>query len=397
MVNVQELQDIANILRSDVLKMTTAAGSGHPTSCLSCAEIISVLYFNEMKYDIKNYNNINNDEFILSKGHAAPILYSALYRSGCIDIDLQTLRQLKSPLEGHPIPRSLKWIKMATGSLGQGLSIGIGMAIAAKKSGKDYRTYVLLGDSETAEGSVWESIMLASYYKLNNICAIFDINRLGQSCETMLGHNVELYKKRIESFGWKVIIINGHDIKQIINAFSEVKKETKKPIAIIAKTYKGKGVSFLENKEEWHGKTLKENELQAALKEIPQVKMPKIKILKPKNFPLIDETIKSFNINYIIGQEISTREAYGKALLKLAQTNKKIIALDAEVKNSTYSNEVYKNMPERFIESYIAEQNMTGIALGLSSKGNIPFSSTFAAFFTRAHDQIRMAAISNAN
>jgi len=251
MVNNNQLQDIANVLRRDVAIMTSHAGSGHPTSCFSCAELMSCLFFNEMKWDIHNPNNPDSDEFILSKGHAAPILYSALFRAKAINNDLNGLRTLHSNLEGHPMPKSFPWVKVATGSLGQGLSVGIGMAIASKIENRKNRIFVLLGDSEISEGSNWEAFSLASYYKLNNLIAIIDVNRLGETRETQLGYHLEEYKKRIESFGWQSITIDGHNINQIINSLSKAGK-TNKPLCIIAKTIKGKGVSFLENKEHIH-------------------------------------------------------------------------------------------------------------------------------------------------
>ncbi|MCH8945641.1 MAG: transketolase [Nanoarchaeota archaeon] len=393
-MNPKTLQDLANVLRRDVLKMTTAAGSGHPTSCLSCAEIMSVLFFNEMSYDSKNPFNPDNDEFILSKGHAAPILYSSLYRAGCIKNDLMKLRKLNSPLEGHPLPRSVNWIKVATGSLGQGLSVGVGFGLAGKLQKRKFRTYVLLGDSETAEGSVFEALELASHYKLNNLVAIVDINRLGQRGETMLGHTISDYRKRFKGFGWDVVTINGHDIKQIKKALGK-SKHSKKPTLIMARTFKGHGVSFLENKEDWHGKALNNNELEKALKEVPNPKVPKIKIPKPVKISFKFKTNKSKKNSYQIGEEVSVREAYGKALANLAQANSNVIAVDAEVSNSTKSDFVKKVRPKQFVEAYIAEQNMVGMALGLSKKGFNVFASTFAAFFSRAHDQIRMAALSS--
>jgi len=394
MVTVKQLQNAANILRRDVLKMTTAAGSGHPTSCMSCAEIMSTLFFEEMKYDIKNPNNPDNDEFILSKGHAAPILYASLFRANCIKNNLNSLRKLNSPLEGHPMPSSLKWIKIASGSLGQGLSVGIGFALAAKLQKRKFMTYVLLGDSEMAEGSNYEALQLASFYKLKNLVAIIDVNRLGQRGETMVGHKMRIYKKRLKSFGWNTIKINGHNIKQIQKALHKA-RWSNKPTVIIAKTFKGKGVSFLENKEDWHGKAVEKEKLQAALNEIPDVKFPKIKIKLPKK--------KNYKINKSklifnkYEEEAATRDAYGKILASLTKSNSSIIAIDAEVSNSSKSESVKKETPKQFIEAYIAEQNMIGISLGLSKKGFNVFASTFSAFLSRAHDQIRMAAISSAN
>ena len=387
---------MANVLRVDVLKMTTAAGSGHPTSCFSVAEIISTLFFDEMSYDIKNPYNPDNDEFILSKGHAAPILYSSLFRAGCIKHNLMYLRKLTSPLEGHPVPKSLNWIKVATGSLGQGLSVGVGMALASKMQKRNFKTYVLMGDSEIMEGSVYEALEIAAHYKLNNLVAIVDVNRLGQRGETILGHNISAYRMRFRGFGLNVITINGHDIQEIKSALNNARK-SKKPTVIIAKTFKGKGVSFLENKEDWHGKVLNKEELDLALSELPNPKIHKIRISKPRKIKF-RSSIKSFKPNnYNPGDEVSTREAYGKALAKLAERNSSVIATDAEVSNSTKAGEVKKLTPKQFIEGFIAEQNLIGMSLGLSKKGFNVFASSFAAFLSRAHDQIRMAAISSAS
>jgi len=394
MVSEKILKDIANILRRDSLISTTKAGSGHPTSCLSSAEIISALFFNEMSYDVRSPKNPDNDEFILSKGHAAPIIYSALYRAGCIKNDLTKLRKLNSPLEGHPVPRSLPWIKVGTGSLGQGLSAGAGMALAAKLQKRKYRTYVLLGDSEMAEGSVYEAMQFASFYNLNNLTAIIDVNRLGQRGETMVGHNLSVYKRRFESFGWNAEAIDGHNMREILSALRKVRKSNK-PSVIIAKTFKGKGVSFLEDKEGWHGKALSEEELDKALKEIPNPGMLKIKIPKPKVMRLSDKKEAFREKEYGLGDLIATRDAYGDALASLAKSDSKVVAIDAEVSNSTKSAKVKVSSPSQFVEAYIAEQNMIGVATGLSAKGFKVFASSFAAFLSRAHDQIRMSALSS--
>lgn len=391
------LESMACLLRRDILRMTSAAGSGHPTSCLSSAEIVAALFFSEMCYDVSNPHNPDNDEFILSKGHAAPILYAALNHAGCINAKLLSLRKWGSPLEGHPVPSSLPWVNVATGSLGQGLSVGVGFALAAKIQKRSFRTYVLLGDSECAEGSIYEALQLASYYNLNNLCAIVDVNRLGQRGETMLGYGLEAYKTRFEAFGWNAQIINGHSIPEVLLALKNARKSLK-PAVILAKTIKGKGVSFLENKDGWHGKALNNLELNKALKQLPEVEYPQVSIKSPKESksPPIEKSPPTPNL-YSKNGRVSTREAYGKSLASLAKSNSSVIALDAEVSNSTFAEYVSQSTPKQFIESYIAEQNMIGMALGLSKRGFNVFASSFAAFLTRAHDQLRMAALSSAN
>ena len=354
MANEKQLFDIANVLRRDVAEMTSAAGSGHPSSCFSCAEIMATLFFHEMKYDVKNPENPDNDEFILSKGHAAPIYYSALFRAGCIKQNLKSLRKLWSPLEGHPTPQSLKWVKVATGSLGQGASIGIGMALAGRLQGRKFRTYVLLGDSEMAEGSVYEALQLAPHYNLENLCLIIDANRLGQRGETMIGHGLKRFAEGIRSFKWHTIIVDGHNVGELIKALGEAHKSGM-PTAIIAKTFKGKGVSFMENKEEWHGKVMNKKELEIALKEIPNVKIPKVKIEKPEKLEVAVNKKKKIEINsYELNAGVATRMAYGKALRNLAISDAKVIAVDAEVSNSTHSDEVKKVRPGQFVEAFIA-------------------------------------------
>ena len=396
MVSEKGLQEIADFMRRDCLEMTTEAGSGHPTSCLSCAEIMSVLFFDEMKYDSGNANNPDNDEFILSKGHAAPILYSALRRARCIKGDLKKLRMLGSKFEGHPMPNSMEWVKVATGSLGQGLSIGVGMALAAKLQGRKFRVYVLCGDSELSEGSNYEALQLASYYNLDNLCLIVDVNRLGQRGQTMLGHDLTSYSQRIESFGWESVLFDGHDVAQLKDSF-KVARNAVKPTALLARTLKGKGVSFLEDKEDWHGKALDREQLKRALREIPKTSMPSFRIQRPEkvNIEKLGGHIPRLS-KYKIGEEIATRNAYGDALEGMVQSSNKTIVLDAEVSNSTETYKPKEVRPKQFIECFIAEQNMIGIALGLSKKGFDVYASSFSAFLSRAHDQIRMAALSSA-
>lgn len=396
MASPKELEAIATLLRRDVLEMTSSAGSGHPTSCLSAADILSVLYFDEMAYDVQNPENPDNDEFILSKGHAAPLVYAALERAGCIHENLLDLRKLSSPLEGHPVPRSLAWIKAATGSLGQGLSVGVGMALALQLQKRNARVYTLLGDSECAEGSVWEAAELASHYKLSNLCAIVDINKLGQRGETMLAYDLATYKKRFESFGWNALVVDGHSIPALLKAFAKARTFSK-PSVILAKTIKGRGVPSLEGKEGWHGRALTQEELTKALAHLTNPQMPHVQIPKPQLVKTRMSPLRDPRATDSVHEDSATREAYGKALAKLAAYNPLVLALDAEVSNSTYAEKVKSRVPNQFIECFIAEQNMISMALGLAKKNHVVFASTFAAFLTRAHDQLRMAALSSAH
>ncbi len=390
----------AKLVRKWCLISTTEAGSGHPTSCLSAADLVTVLFD---KYLTKD------DHFVLSKGHAAPLLYTAYALAGAFPLKhLLTLRKFTSELEGHPSPR-LPFVEAATGSLGQGLSIGAGIALSFKKDGIKSKAYVLLGDGELAEGSVWEAANFASYYSLNNLVALVDVNRLGQSQETMFGDKINEYQKRFLAFGWETAVIDGHNFEEIINAFDRA-KVSQKPFVIIAKTVKGKGVSFLEDKDGWHGKTLKKEELEKALEELGEVDESLrfgSKNIHPRGVPFDFAQGKlatsgvtldgSPEVNFKIGDQVSTREVYGQVLAQLGESNDLIYSLDGDVKNSTYSQNFKKAHSERFIECFIAEQNMVGVAIGLSIIGKIPFVSTFAAFLTRAFDQIRMSAISRAN
>jgi len=395
-MDLKGLQAMATILRRDSIEMTTAAGSGHPTSCMSCADIMSALFFHSMSYDTKDPNNLNSDQFILSKGHAAPILYAALKRAGCIDDDLLTLRKINSRLEGHPNPRSFPWVKVGTGSLGQGLSIGLGMALAAREQKRDYMTYVLLGDGEIAEGSVYEALELAAEYNANNLCAIVDVNRLGQSGPTMIEHKMSVYKKRFASFGWNVMVVNGHNMKAVVRALDKAKK-SKKPTCILAKTYKGYGVSSLQDHENWHGKALKEEDALKALEELGDIPVPSIKISTVKKNKVFTNPEVKLVSKYKKGDMVATRDAYGVALTQLAKKSKWLVATDGEVRGSTRADKMLKADPTRFFDGYIAEQNLVGMSLGLAVQGHPVFTSTFAAFFTRAHDQIRMGSLSSVN
>jgi transketolase len=397
--SLELLSGVANQLRIHSISATTAAGNGHVTSCCSVAEIVAALFFSQMRFDPKKPRNPNNDRFILSKGHAAPILYAAWAEAGFFPVEqLKNLRKLDSDLEGHPTPR-LPFVDVATGSLGNGLSNGLGMALSARLDRLDFRTYVLLGDGECAEGSVWEAASMAGIRKLNNLVAIIDVNRLGQSQETALGHNVEIYRQRFEAFGWRAVAIDGHDLKQILFALETVGKG-EQPFVIIAKTVKGQGLE-IANKDDWHGKPLPEKEAAKAIAELRPKSKPAIGISveAPANLSPPERkapaTFPSFS--YKKGEKVATREAYGSALLRIGKVDERIVALDGDVKNSTYAEKFFKEFPDRSFECFIAEQNMVGVASGMANRGQIPFVSTFACFFSRAFDQIRMAGISLAN
>jgi transketolase len=399
-IDIERLKGIANQLRIHSIVATTAAGSGHPTSCCSAADLVAALFFGHMRYDPKNPHYHNNDRFILSKGHAAPLLYAAWAETGLFPVEeLLKLRQIGSDLEGHPTPR-LAFADVATGSLGQGLSVGVGMALCARLDSLDYRTYVLLGDGECAEGAVWEAASLAGTYELNNLIAIVDVNRLGQSEATAFGHDLQTYKRRFEAFGWRTEEIDGHDIDEALEVLAGVGLD-KKPLVVLAKTLKGAGISFLQDKEGWHGKPLSKEEAARAIAELQPtaksglgVPIPAPSALPaPKN----DAPASYPALNYKMGDSVATREAFGNALLRMGEVDQRIVALDGDTKNSTYSDKFFKRFPDRSKECFIAEQNMVGVATGFSTRGKVPFASTFACFLTRAFDQIRVAGISQAN
>lgn len=399
MDKVKALQDIATKLRIHCINMTSKAGSGHPSTCFSMAELMSCLFFDEMSYDVDNPNNLANDEFVLSKGHAAPILWACFSEAGIIMPQaMDTLRKINSSVEGHPTPR-MKFVKAATGSLGQGLSVGVGMCLANNLAKSKARVYVMLGDGELAEGNIWEAANSAAFYELDNLVAVVDVNRLGQSMPTMHEHDLDAYVNKFEAFGWEAIKIDGHKIDKILDAFAKARK-SKKPVAIIAKTFKGKDVSFLEDKEGWHGKALDSEKTAKALKElgpIPEVNSAEL-VKEPKHeVELKFKQSKVFKVNYKKDDEVATRAAFGNALVSLGKSNEAIVALDGDVKNSTMTEDFFKAYPKRSFDSFIAEQNMVGMSIGFSSKGFIPVPATFAAFLTRAHDQIRMAAYSYSN
>ena len=406
---VPALKNIATRLRIDSARATSEAGSGHPTSCFSMAEIMAALFFAEMRFDPKDPKNPDSDRFVLSKGHAAPVLYSAWAEAGAFDrAELLKLRTIGSDLEGHPTPR-LPFIDVATGSLGQGICAAVGTALNARRIQSAYRTYVLLGDGESAEGSVWEAANVASMDRLDSLCGLTDVNGLGQSRPTMWQHDMEQFERRWRAFGWHAIVIDGHDLTAILDALDEARKIKRQPTMILARTIKGKGVSFVEGKDGWHGKPFKKGEeLDRAVAELEKQFVPvpdggpaanlSSQIPKPQSTPRPVVTPKPVAPPaYTMGEQVATREAYGSAIAKLGEADPRVVALDADVKNSTFSDKFEKAFPNRFYENFIAEQVMVGAAMGMAARGAIPFPSTFACFLARAADFIRMAAISNVN
>ena len=400
------LQYRAEMLRIHSLNMTTAAASGHPTTCLSAAEIMSVLFFDEMRYDPQRPDSPENDEFVLSKGHGAPVLYAAYAEAGTIPVaELDQLRGFDSRLEGHPIPGKAPGVRVATGSLGQGLAAGIGMALAIRHDGSDRRVYVLLGDGEMAEGSVWEAMNLAPHLGVSSLCAVLDMNRLGQSDPTLIEWDGASYAAKAAAFGWDVQQCDGHDIVALQQAFATA-RDSDRPSFIVARTVKGKGVSFLEDNEAMHGKAVPAEQLAAAVAEVqaraqatghspaPAANGAR-SVAAGGGAPGVEPL--SITTSYAKGEKIATRKAYGAALTKLGAQDPAMFVLDADVKNSTFTDAFFAAFPERSVECFIAEQNMIGIATGLQARGKRTFAATFAAFLSRAYDHIRMAAYSRAN
>ncbi|KAK7066847.1 Transketolase-like protein 2 [Halocaridina rubra] len=378
----------------------------HPTSCASMAEVMSVLFFHTMRYKLSAPRDASSDRFILSKGHAAPILYAAWAEAGLFPKEeLMNLRKIDNDLEGHPTPR-LNFVDVATGSLGQGLSVACGMAYVGKYFDKaSYRTYCLIGDGESAEGSIWEALSFAGIKKLDNLVAIFDINRLGQSEPTAFQHDMDTYRMRLESFGFNTLVVDGHDVEALCKAFYEASQAKEKPTAILAKTYKGKGFPSIEDEENWHGKPLggkAEETIAAVQAQIQNAGPNQLVPQKPLQEDAPEVNLTNIQLssppNYKKGDKVATRQAYGTALSKLAENNSRVIALDGDTKNSTFSNAMLKTDSSRYIECFIAEQNLVGVGIGTACRDRtVAFVSTFAAFFTRAFDQLRMGAISQTN
>ncbi len=404
--DIPGLERVATRLRIASVRATSAAGSGHPSSCCSAADIVAALFFGHMRFDPRDPQNDDNDRFVLSKGHAAPLLYAAWAEAGFVPPeDLLKLRRTDCDLEGHPTPR-LPFVDVATGSLGQGICAAVGIALNARRIRSDYRTYVLIGDGESAEGSVWEAAQVADHYRLDNLCAVTDVNGFGQSRATQWGHDMAAYRDRWQAFGWHAIVVDGHDVGAIVTALEEARGTSGRPTMILARTVKGKDVSLIEGTDGWHGKPIPAGaDLDGALGELrarlgaetaPLVILPPPPRPEAVPVPSVPPRLPSPPA-YEPGTQVATRTAYGDALAALGAADPRIVALDADVGNSTFSQTFERAHPDRFFETYIAEQAMIGAAMGLASRGAIPFPSTFAAFLTRASDFVRMAGIGGMN
>jgi transketolase len=390
-------RELGQQLRVDSVRAAAVTSSGHPTSSMSAADLAAVLLAKYLRYDFAEPDSPSNDHLIFSKGHASPLLYALYKAAGAItDQELLTFRELGSRLEGHPTPK-LPWIDVATGSLGQGLPYGVGIALAGKKLDRlPYRTWVLCGDSEISEGSVWEAFEHAAFYELDNLTAIIDVNRLGQRGETMHGWDLDSYVERARAFGWHAIAIDGHDVEQIDRAYAEAVATSGKPTVVVGRTVKGKGVAAIEDKGGFHGKAL--DNADAAVAELGGARDLRIDVAKPE--PGEPHAFPGGRLElpqYEVGDEQATRKAYGDALAALGSARGDVVALDAEVSNSTYTEIFAKAHPERYFEMYIAEQQMVAAAVGLQVRGWIPYASSFACFLTRAYDFVRMGAVSRAS
>ncbi len=394
------IRELGQQLRVDSIRCSTEAGSGHPTSSMSAADLMAVLLARHLQYDWSNPQEPNNDHLIFSKGHASPLLYSMFKAAGAVsDDELLSFRKFGSRLEGHPTP-IIPWVDVATGSLGQGLPIAVGVALAGRYLDMlPFHVWALCGDSELAEGSIWEALDKASFYGLSNLTAIFDINRLGQRGPTELQWNTDVYAARVEAFGCRAAVIDGHDLAQIDRALGEARDATGKPTVVIARTLKGKGFSEVEDKEDWHGKPLPPEMAERAINALGGVRDLRVNVAKPEHGEPAAPHDGSAQVQlpvYEKGSKVATRKAYGDALRALG-ARPDVVAMDGEVSNSTHADEFKKAYPDRFFEMYISEQQLVAAAVGMSVRHYVPFASTFAAFFSRAYDFIRMAAISQAN
>ncbi|MEU4610136.1 transketolase [Streptomyces umbrinus] len=397
-MKTRQLTELGQQLRVDSVRAADAAGSGHPTSSMSAADLLAVLFANHLRYDFDRPAHPGNDRFILSKGHASPLMYAAYKAAGAInDTELMTFRRLGSRLEGHPTPRRLPWVETATGSLGQGLPVGVGIALSGKRLDRvGYRVWVLCGDSEMAEGSVWEAAEHAGYEHLDNLTTIVDVNRLGQRGPTRHGHDLDAYARRFQAFGWHTVEVDGHDVDAIDRAYREAVATVGQPTAIIARTLKGKGVASVQDREGLHGKPLPDAE--EAIAELGGVRDLRVEVRQPPAARML-HAVRAGHLElprYETGDEVATRNAYGQALAALGTARGDVVALDGEVSDSTRAEFFAKEHPDRFFECYIAEQQLVAAAVGLAARGWVPYVSTFAAFLTRAHDFVRMASVSGA-
>jgi transketolase len=389
-------RELGQQLRVDAVRASAKAGSGHPTSSMSAADLAAVLLAEHFRYDYDNPKNPANDRLIFSKGHASPLVYGLFRAAGALsEEEFMTYRQFGSRLEGHPTP-ALPWVDVATGSLGQGLPIGVGVALAGKRLNQlPFRVWVICGDSEMAEGSMWEAIEHAAFYELDNLTAIIDVNRLGQRGETMHGWDLSSYANRLRANGWHAIEIDGHDVEAIDAAYREAEATSGRPTAVVARTIKGKGYSKVEDQGGWHGKAI--TDADQAIEELGgmrnlTVDVPKPELGESRRFEPVAQDWPA----YEVGSAVATRKAYGEALAALGGERGDVVALDGEVSNSTYA-EIFRDAhPDRYFEMFIAEQQMIAAAVGLQVLDWKPFASTFAAFMTRAYDFIRMGAISRA-
>ena len=393
-----ELAELGQQLRVDSVRASAAAGSGHPTSSMSAADLMAVLLARHFRYDFDRPAHPGNDRFVVSKGHASPLLYAAYKAVGVIDdAELLTFRTLGSRLEGHPTPRRLPWVETATGSLGQGLPVGVGIALAGKRLDRTgYRVWVLCGDSELAEGSVWEAAEHASYEHLDNLVAVVDVNRLGQRGPTRHGHDLDAYARRFKAFGWHTVEVDGHDVEAVDRAYGEAESTTGQPVVILARTLKGKGVASVEDREGLHGKPLPDTD--EAIAELGGPRELRVRPPEPRAARAL-HAVRAGDLElprWDRGAEVATRDAYGQALAALGHARGDVVALDGEVSDSTRAEAFAKEFPDRFFECYIAEQQLVGTAVGLASRGWTPYVSTFAAFLSRAYDFLRMAAVSGA-